>query len=231
MSRSPGGDASPPVRERPSAGRARLTKRRLLGLDRSGPPPPQTLSSEPWRPWTIPNAIGYVRLALIPLFLWLAFRSPDGRDAAAAIVFGVIAWSDYLDGMAARVTGQYSRLGAVLDPVVDRLLVVSGFAVCWGFELLPRWALAAAILREVAVAGLAQYGLHRGLELRINWPGRLGVFPTMSAPFFAMVGLLTAAEVLLYAGLVLGFLALALYARRGLTTPPPARTPPPAPSS
>ena len=52
--------------------RARLTFRRLSGLDRSGPPPPETLPGAPLRPWTIPNAIGYVRLALIPVFLVLA---------------------------------------------------------------------------------------------------------------------------------------------------------------
>ena len=56
----------------------------------------------------------------------LALASGDGRDATATILFAVIAWSDYLDGMAARITGQYSRLGALLDPLVDRLLVVSG---------------------------------------------------------------------------------------------------------
>ena len=61
----------------------------------------------------------------------------------------MIAWSDYLDGMAARVTGQYSRLGALLDPLTDRLLVISGVVVCWHFELLPRWALAVLAAREL----------------------------------------------------------------------------------
>jgi len=52
--------------------RTRLSTRRLLGLDRSGPPPPQTLAGQPWNPWTLPNAIGFVRLALLPVFLALA---------------------------------------------------------------------------------------------------------------------------------------------------------------
>ena len=67
-----------------AAERARLTFRRLSGLDRSGPPPPETLAGQPLRPWTIPNAIGYVRLALIPVFLVLALHSDDGTDVAAA---------------------------------------------------------------------------------------------------------------------------------------------------
>ena len=56
----------------------------------------------------------------------------------------MIGWGDYADGIAARVTGQYSRLGALMDPVTDRLLVISGVVVCWHFQLLPRWALARA---------------------------------------------------------------------------------------
>ena len=55
-----------------AAEKARLTFRRLAGLDRSGPPPPQTLKGQPLHPWTIPNVIGYIRLALIPVFLVLA---------------------------------------------------------------------------------------------------------------------------------------------------------------
>ena len=100
--------------------RPALTARRLLGLDRSGPPPPETLPSQPLRPWTIPNAVGYVRIALIPVFLVLALSSGDGREALATVIFAVVAWSDYLDGMLARITGQYSRLGTLLDVVESR---------------------------------------------------------------------------------------------------------------
>ena len=208
--------------------RARRGTRRLLGLDRSGPPPPDTLAGHPLHPWTIPNAIGFVRLALIPAFLALAMTSKDGQDAGPAAIFAVVAGSDYLDGLVARLTGQYSRLGALLDPVVDRLLVLSGIAVCWRFELLPRWALAVLIARELAVVALARYGLRHGLELEINWPGRLAVWPTMSALAFALIGLHVLSEVLLYVGLALGLAALAMYYRDGMAALRNAR---PTPSS
>jgi len=87
------------------------------------------------------------------------------------------------------VTRQYSRLGALMDPVTDRLLVVSGAVVCWRFELLPRWALAVLAARELAMVALGRYGLDHGVELRINWAGRLAVAPVMGSFFFAMIGL------------------------------------------
>ena len=200
-----------------AAERARLTFRRLAGLDRSGPPPPETLRGQPWNVATIPNAIGFVRLALIPLFLVLALSSESGTDAWPAVIFAVIGWSDYLDGIAARLTGQYSRFGALLDPFVDRLLVVSGLVVCWYFELLPRWAIAALVLREVLLLIAGPLALRRGYEMKISWPGRAAVWPTMSAIFFGLVGLATLAEVLLYVGLALAWYALVLYVRDGIT--------------
>jgi cardiolipin synthase len=193
----------------------RLTVRRLVGLDRSGPPPSQTLSGQPLRPWTIPNAIGFTRLALIPVFLVVALSSEDGVDALAATLFAVIGWGDYADGIAARVTRQYSRLGALMDPVTDRLLVICGVVVCWDFDLLPRWALAVLVARELFMIALGRYGLTRGVELRINWPGRISVAPLMGALFFAMVGLGGLAQVLLYIGLALALVASALYMRSG----------------
>lgn len=160
--------------------------------------------------------VGYVRLAALPVFLYLAFESGDGRSAAAAILFWLIAAGDYLDGFLARVTGQYSRLGTMLDPLVDRLTILSGAAVCWHFELLPRWALALLVAREVAMLALAQYGLRHGVQIAVNWPGRLSVFPIMGGLFFALAvdGWGPAASLIV--GVALAILATVLYARAGV---------------
>jgi cardiolipin synthase (CMP-forming) len=203
--------AKPPITDR-----TRLTFRRLSGLDRSGPQPPQTLPGQPLHPWTIPNAIGYLRLALLPVFLVVAFSSGDGKSVAALILFGVIAWSDYFDGIAARLTGQYSRLGALLDPLTDRLLVLSGAVVCWHFELLPRWALLVLALRELLMLVLARVALSHRIVLSVNWLGRAAVWPVMSALFFAMTGLETVAEICLYVGLALALASTAAYVRTGV---------------
>lgn len=196
--------------------RAPLTRRRLLGLDRSGPPPPETLAGRPLRPWTLPNAIGFARLGLVPVFLVIALGSGDGRVAAASAIYAVIGGTDYLDGMLARVTGQYSRLGALLDPLVDRLLVVSGVVVCWHFELLPRWALGVLAARELVMLVLTQIALRRGLvDLNVNMLGRWAVWPTMFSLFLAMVSVTWVAEALLYLGIAMTLGATAIYLRDG----------------
>jgi cardiolipin synthase (CMP-forming) len=190
--------------------------RRQFGLDRSGPPPRQTRPGQPLRPWTIPNAVGYLRLAGLPVFLYLAFSSGDGRDPWAAVIFWLIAVGDYVDGFLARATGQYSRMGALLDPVVDRLLILSGVVVCWHFELLPRWALAVLAAGELVTLVLAQIYLRRVGELEINWLGRIAVTPTMAAIFFAMISSSWVWDVMLYVGITLGILGTIAYVRTGM---------------
>ena len=106
-------------------------------------------------------------------------------------------------------------MGALLDPVVDRLTILSGAAVCWHFELLPRWALAVLAAREVVTLILAQFALRRGQELEINWFGRIAVFPIMGAIFWAMVFESVVWDVMLIVGVALAVLATIAYVRTG----------------
>ena len=118
--------------------------------------------------------------------------------------------------MVARITGQYSRLGTLLDPLTDRLLVVSGVIVCWHFELLPRWALGGLAARELLMLVLTQIGLRHGLDIEVKMIGRWAVWPTMFSLFLAMVSVTWVAEALLYVGLGMTLAATAQYVRDGL---------------
>jgi cardiolipin synthase (CMP-forming) len=190
-----------------------VRRRRLFGLDRSGPAPRATRRGQPLRPFTIPNLVGYARLAAIPLFLYLALDSDDGRTAAASILYLAIALGDYVDGFLARATGQYSRMGALLDPVVDRLTVLAGVVVCWHFDLLPHWALALLAAREVVVLVLAQAGLRRGMDIQINWVGRISVWLTMGGIFLTLVVDSWVGPVMFFCGLAMTLVATVLYFR------------------
>ena len=196
--------------------RASLTKKRLMGIDRSGGPPPETQKGQPLRPFTLPNAVSYVRLALLRVCVALAFSSDEGRDITAALLYFAIAWGDQLDGMLARVTGQYSRLGALLDPLTDRALVLAGVVVTFHFELLPRWALATLAARELLMLALSQYGLRRGMDLKINMVGRWAVWPVMFAIFLTLLVDTWVADASLLVGLGLTLWATAIYVQDGI---------------
>lgn len=188
-----------------------MSLKRIVGLDRSGPPDRRTLSDQPWRPWTIPNAIGYLRLLLVPVFLWFALRSPDGRDVTANVAMLVCGVSDYFDGLAARLTGQYSRLGTLLDPFVDRLLIIAAAIVIYKFELLPRYLISLVFLREALMLLVAVPALRKGVELQVNWIGRLAVWPLMGGGYLALVSDSVVAEVLVWIGVIGAWSASVLY--------------------
>jgi phosphatidylglycerophosphate synthase len=192
------------------------SRRRLFGIDRSGPLPRATRRGAPLHPLTIPNLVGYLRLAAIPVFIYLAWGSDDGRYAPATLVYVAITAGDYLDGFLARATGQYSRMGALLDPVVDRAAVLAGAAVCWHFELLPRWALAVLAVREVVTLVLAQLALRRGIDIEVNWIGRIGVFCVFGSIGLSLIVDSWAIDALFVVGVAISVGATWVYVRAGL---------------
>ena len=104
------------------------------------------------------------------------------------MLYLAIVGGDYLDGFLARATGQYWRMGALLDPVVDRLTVLAGVVVCWQFELLPRWALAVLAVRELVDAGRSPSSrCGAGVDIEINWIGRGRVWLVFGGIFLALV--------------------------------------------
>jgi cardiolipin synthase (CMP-forming) len=133
---------------------------------------------------TLPNAITLVRLACLPLFLWLLFGRED-RAAAAWLLAG-LGITDWIDGYLARHLGQTSELGKVLDPVADRLLFFVGAGGILVDGSVPTWFAVVVLSREVLVAGatlaLAAMGARR---IDVTWWGKAGTFGLMVAfPLF-----------------------------------------------
>ncbi|HEX9774810.1 MAG TPA: CDP-alcohol phosphatidyltransferase family protein [Actinomycetota bacterium] len=95
---------------------------------------------------TIPNLLSFFRLALIPLFLWLAL-GPDRIDLAVVVSVAGLA-TDLIDGKVARRYGQVSKLGIALDPLSDRLGIAAGGAVLIVHGLAPLWAVLAVVGRD-----------------------------------------------------------------------------------
>lgn len=129
---------------------------------------------------TIPNLISVVRLACIPVFVWLMF-GPD-EYAAAGVLLGVLGATDWVDGYIARRFDQVSTVGKILDPTADRLLLGVGILSIIAVGAAPAWVAWAAVLREVVVGAaavtLAVMGARR---IDVTWVGKAGTFGLMVA--------------------------------------------------
>ncbi|MDQ2826875.1 MAG: CDP-alcohol phosphatidyltransferase family protein [Actinomycetota bacterium] len=133
---------------------------------------------------TVPNAISLVRLACVPLFLWLLFGR-ENRLGAALLLAGLGA-TDWVDGYIARHFNQVSNLGKVLDPIADKVLLVVGMVAILVDGSVPAAIFWLAIAREVLVAGttllLGALGARR---IDVSWAGKCGTLLMMVAfPLF-----------------------------------------------
>jgi cardiolipin synthase len=135
---------------------------------------------------TVPNLITLVRLACIPLFVWLVLGAH--RQTAGAILLAVLGSTDWIDGFVARRYHQVSTVGKVLDPVADRILVATAVIVIIINGAVPLWFGLATLAREVlvslAVLLLASLGARR---IDVLWVGKAGTFALMfSYPAFLL---------------------------------------------
>lgn len=99
----------------------------------------------------MPNAISLVRLLLVPVFAWLHLTD---RPLAALIVFISAAVSDGIDGLLARLLDQRTAIGAILDPLADKVLGLTALLLLVWSGALPVWFLAVSLLRDVVVFGV-----------------------------------------------------------------------------
>ena len=125
---------------------------------------------------TVPNAISFARLALVPVFVWLRL---SGEPGLAFLVFVIAAASDLLDGFLARVLNQRSKVGGIIDPAADKLLVFSALVTLVVDGLLPLWLLILEGARDAAMAIGALVVKRRQLEIPTA-PSRIGKYSTFA---------------------------------------------------
>jgi cardiolipin synthase (CMP-forming) len=108
---------------------------------------------------TIPNCLTLLRILLTPVLVWLLL---DRRLSQALLVFILAGFTDGLDGLIARVFHQKSRLGAYLDPLADKLLLICCFILLGRLRLLPNWLVIIAVSRDaIILLGIVTLMLHQ----------------------------------------------------------------------
>jgi len=136
-----------------------------------------------WR--TIPNLISLLRLLCVPIFVWLLLGA--SMPLSAAILLGVLGGTDWVDGWIARKYDQGSAIGQVLDPVADRILLITAAVTLLIDGAVPLWIAALVLFREalisIAVLVLAAAGARR---IEVQWVGKAGTLGLM----FALPGFL-----------------------------------------
>ena len=133
---------------------------------------------------TTANKITLVRVALIPIFLFLAYR---GLRWPALIVFILASLSDLLDGYIARHYNQVTNFGKFMDPLADKMLVLA--AMCFFVEKgqMPGWVMALVLFREFAVSGLRLVAAEQNRVIAAAWSGKVKTTCTMVGLCFMMV--------------------------------------------
>lgn len=130
---------------------------------------------------TTASKITLARVALIPVFMVLMYLSsaaPWLRWLALA-VFIVASLTDYVDGQVARRCNQVSDFGKFLDPLADKLLVISAMTIFCQWGRFPAWALMVVLAREFAVTGLRLIAVGNGRVIAAGWSGKIKTFSTM----------------------------------------------------
>jgi len=128
---------------------------------------------------TVPNVLSSLRLVGVPLFLWLILAEHDGWALLVLMLSGI---SDYLDGKIARRFGLVSRLGQLLDPLADRLYILTTLLGLAWRDIIPWWLVAALLARELLLVGLlGVLKKHGYLALPVHFVGKAATFSLLYA--------------------------------------------------
>ena len=158
------------------------------------------------RVFTVPNALSLLRLFMVPIVVVLLL---GGADGLAAALFVLAALTDFLDGRLARRAGP-TRLGRILDPVADRLMLSSVAVVLAIRDLLPAWVVAILVARDL----LALVGsLVVGSKIKVNRVGKAATAVLMVAVALVVISPGNLGEAMFYAGFALSVVAGLLYVK------------------
>jgi CDP-diacylglycerol---glycerol-3-phosphate 3-phosphatidyltransferase len=165
-----------------------------------------------------PNLLTSIRILLIPVFILLFLPPNPSHPTLAAVIFTLASITDLLDGYLARRWKQITRLGKLLDPIADKLLILSALILLVDFNRVPAWIAIILIGREVAITGLRAIASSEGIVIPADTAGKYKLFIQVLAivllilnfetPYFSFLNL---GIILLWAAMILAILSAIQY--------------------
>ncbi len=135
----------------------------------------------------LPNKITLFRIFLVPLIIVFLISPSMWSCFIAAIIFGLAAISDWLDGHIARVTNEVTVLGKLLDPIADKLLITSALVPLVELGRVSAWIVVVIIGREIAVSGLRMVASSQGIHIDASPLGKYKMAAEVTAILFLIL--------------------------------------------
>lgn len=163
----------------------------------------------------LPNRITLFRIFLVPVILVFLISPSLWSSLVAALVFGLAAATDWLDGHLARVTNQVTLLGKLLDPIADKLLVVAALVPLVELGRVSAWIVAVIIGRELAVSGLRIIASSQGIHMAAGVSGKYKTVTEIAAILFLILDFNVvfhyAGQIGIWAAMILSIISAADY--------------------
>ncbi|WP_455755689.1 CDP-diacylglycerol--glycerol-3-phosphate 3-phosphatidyltransferase [Sulfurimonas sp.] len=144
----------------------------------------------------LPNALALLRILLAPLMFWIVLNpqifTENGFHIswnyyAASLLFVLASATDFFDGYIARQWNQMTMLGAILDPLADKMLTLAAFLGLMMIGEASAWAIYIIIVRELFITGLRTVAVSEGLEVKASWSGKVKTVVQMIAIGFLLM--------------------------------------------
>lgn len=160
---------------------------------------------------TIPNILTLLRIALIPVAVIFIYQDKQSFFTLTIIVLVLAIFTDILDGQIARRTNQVTNIGKLLDPVADKLMVVSVMIAMTDINMIAGWIVIIIVARELLATGIRAIAADSGVVISANWWGKFKTGFQFAALIILLMGKKELGTIVLYIAVVLAVFSVIIY--------------------
>ncbi len=160
---------------------------------------------------TIPNILTLLRIALIPVAVIFIYQNKQSFFTLTIIVLVLAIFTDILDGQIARRTNQVTNIGKLLDPVADKLMVVSVMIAMTDINMIAGWIVIIIVARELLATGIRAIAADSGVVISANWWGKFKTGFQFAALIILLMGKRELGTIVLYIAVILAVFSVIIY--------------------